>query len=95
MNSWLISRPSITLNKTSISIQVDEKAKIEATKRNTINNIEWSSSNSKIVSVDSDGEICGLKEGKATITATVSGKKVKCRVTVKNKEQESGVEEGK
>lgn len=89
INSWLISRPSITLNKTSISIQVDEKAKIEATKRNTINNIEWSSSNSKIVSVDSDGEICGLKEGKATITATVSGKKVKCRVTVKNKEQES------
>lgn len=89
INSWLISRPSITLNKTFISIQVDEKAKIEATKRNTINNIEWSSSNSKIVSVDSDGEICGLKEGKATITATVSGKKVKCRVTVKNKEQES------
>lgn len=40
INSWLISRPSITLNKTSISIQVDEKAKIEATKRNTINNIE-------------------------------------------------------
>ena len=89
INSWLISMPSITLNKTSISIQVDEKAKIEAIKRNTINNIEWSSSNPKIASVDSDGEICGLKEGKATITATVSGKKVKCRVTVKNKEQES------
>lgn len=89
INSWIKSTPSITLDKTSISIQVSEKSKIKAIYKNTINNVQWISSNPKIASVDSDGEICGLKEGRATITATVSGKKVKCTVTVKNKKQES------
>lgn len=45
--------------------------------------IRWTSSNSKVVKVASNGKITGLKAGNATITATVNGKKLKCKVKVK------------
>lgn len=47
--------------------------------------IVWSSSDQKIVSVDQKGTVKGLKEGKATITASVKGQKgmtASCTVTV-------------
>ena len=45
--------------------------------------IIWTSSDKSIVSVDEKGNVEGLKEGKATITAEVSGKKVSCEINVK------------
>ena len=86
INSWIKSTPSIVLDKTSVSVRVNEESKIEATSRNTVNNIQWSSSNSKIVSVDNNGVIHALKKGTATITASVSGKSKKCRITVTKKQ---------
>lgn len=48
--------------------------------------ITWSSSNKKVVTVDKNGKIKGIKTGTATITAkTASGKKATCKVTVVNK----------
>ncbi|MFS0637389.1 Ig-like domain-containing protein [Mesobacillus foraminis] len=48
----------------------------------TYKKINWSSSNSAIVKVDSEGNISGLAEGTADITATVDGISVICKVTV-------------
>jgi uncharacterized protein YjdB len=48
--------------------------------------VTWKSSNAKVVKVDRKGYLTVLKEGKATITATLkdgSNKSVKCVVTVK------------
>ena len=46
--------------------------------------IKWSSSNKKIATVSSKGKVTAKKKGTATITAKVSGKSYKCKVTVKN-----------
>ena len=43
----------------------------------------FTSSNKKVVKVDSKGRIKALKPGKATITVKVGNKKVKFKVTVK------------
>ena len=45
--------------------------------------VKWSSSNASILKVDSSGKITALKEGKATITAEVAGKKATTAITVK------------
>jgi len=44
--------------------------------------VTWSSSNKSYVKVDSKGKISAVKIGSATITASVSGKKLKCKITV-------------
>ena len=48
--------------------------------------VEWSSSDSSIISVE-DGVLTALKEGTATITATVGDKSVSCTITVKDPSQ--------
>ena len=45
-------------------------------------NIKWTSSNSKIASVDSKGKITAKMAGAVTITASAAGKKMECKVTV-------------
>ncbi len=48
-------------------------------------NIKWTSSNSSVATVSSDGVVKGLKAGTATITATAAnGKNATCNVTVSN-----------
>lgn len=77
---------SITLNKTSISMVVGDKEKIIATispDNATNKNITYSSFNTNIASVSSDGEIKALSDGYTTITVTSSnGKTVQCNVSV-------------
>lgn len=53
------------------------------TLKNATGKTTWSSSNSDVAKVSSAGEITALKEGTAEITATNSGKKYTCTVTVK------------
>ena len=48
----------------------------------TSKKVIWTSSNEKAVEVSSKGRIKALKPGKATITAKVAGKKLKCKVSV-------------
>ena len=45
--------------------------------------VKWSSSQKKVATVSSKGKVIAKKKGKAVITATVKGKKYKCKLTVK------------
>lgn len=69
----------IKLNKDSISLGKGETFKLTADK--TVN---WRTSNSKIVTVDKNGNIKAVGEGKAWVTAKASnGAESACTVTVK------------
>lgn len=79
---------SVTLNKKTLLLDKNEQAQLTATVKpsNATNKkVTFSSSNAKIVSVDTDGKIKGLKNGSAKITVTTAdGKKTAtCTVTVK------------
>lgn len=76
------SGTKIKLNKTSLTIPVKKAYQLKATVSGTSGTVKWSSSNSKIVYVNSSGKIAAKKTGKATITAKVNGVKASCKVTV-------------
>ncbi|HWT75870.1 MAG TPA: Ig-like domain-containing protein [Mobilitalea sp.] len=44
--------------------------------------VTWSSSNKKVASVSNKGKVTAINSGNATITAKVSGKSYKCKITV-------------
>ncbi len=71
---------AIALNRSSLSLT---KGKSYQLKFNCGSDAtSWKSSNSKIVSVDQNGKITAKKNGTATITVTLYGKKYTCKVTV-------------
>ena len=87
----VINITGISLNKTSITLTEQETTSLSATITPTNHTMErtirWTTSNSNIVSVDSQGRITAKLAGTATITATtVNGKSAKCIVTVRKKE---------
>jgi hypothetical protein len=59
--------------------------------KNTSKKVKWSVNNKKVLKIKSKSKskatFVGLKKGRATVTAKVNGKKLKCRVIVKNKVQ--------
>lgn len=57
---------------------------------NTKKKVKWKSSKPSVVSVTKKGKVTAKKKGKATITATVSGKKLRCKITVKKAAKKSG-----
>lgn len=71
---------SIRLNKSSASVL--EGKSIYLSVSGTKKKVMWSSANSKIATV-SKGKVTGKKTGKTVIIAKVSGKTLKCKVTVK------------
>lgn len=79
---------SVELDKNSMTVEVGATAKLTAIvcpSNATNNTVIWSSSNSAIARVDSDGTIYGLKRGTAIVTATAndgSGKSGSCHVDV-------------
>ena len=82
-----IDGDKITLNVTTLTLAVNEEGVIETTSLPegvTEEDLIWSSSDESIVTVDENGNIKGLKEGKATITVTTKDGKytATCEVTV-------------
>ena len=78
----------VTLDKTSISIQIESKETLLATvlpEDATNKNIRWKSDNPEIAAVDDKGKVTGVAVGEATITViTEDGDKTAtCQVTVK------------
>ncbi|HAB62496.1 MAG TPA: hypothetical protein DCE48_17670 [Lachnospiraceae bacterium] len=70
----------IKLNTTSTSIRVKQTYQLKITGSSKA--VTWSSSNKKVVTVDSKGKIKGVKKGSATITAKVSGKEYEAKITI-------------
>ena len=80
----------VTLDKTKISLYVDDSAKLTATVKpsNATNkNVTWESSNPAVASVDQNGNVKALKAGTATITVTTNDGNytASCTVTVTKK----------
>lgn len=71
------------LNKKKVTLYVGKTTKLKV--KNTKKKAKWSSSKKSVATVTKAGKVTAKKKGKATITAKVAKKKLKCTVTVKEK----------
>lgn len=74
-------KPTLTLNKTSLTLTVGESETLEATPSETGAAVTWSSSDSSVASV-SGGTVTAVAAGNATITARAGDASATCAVTV-------------
>lgn len=72
----------VKLNKTRATIYNSKSLQLKLL--NAKGKVVWKSSDRKIASVNNKGKVTGLKPGTVNITATNSGKKYTCKVTVKS-----------
>lgn len=72
--------PLIKISASSLSMETGETQvlRISGTTKVPV----WTSSNKSVVTVSSKGTVTAVKDGTATITASISGKKLSCKVTV-------------
>ena len=80
------SANTIALKPNKATLYVGESAyiKVNYKPQGMTEKCKWTSSNSKIVRVSSEGKIIAVAKGTATITAQINnGKKATCKVTVK------------
>ena len=76
---------SVTLDKTDLTLDVNDTEKLTATVNPndaTNKTVTWKSDNEGVAIVDNNGNVTAKAAGTATITATVDGKSVSCKVTV-------------
>lgn len=77
---------SIKLNKTKVTLSKGKKVKLKATvapSNATDKNVTFTSSNTKVATVNVKGVVTAKKAGKATITAKAGTKKATCKIVVK------------
>ena len=77
---------SITLNQTNLLLREGATATLAATilpDNATDKTVNWSSSDTKTVSVDNKGTVSAIQEGTAIVTAQAGGKKATCSIVVK------------
>lgn len=72
---------SVKLNKNNLSLKIGETFQLRTNISDSTKCI-WKSSNKSIITVSSTGKLRAKKAGIATVTATIKGKTVKCKVTV-------------
>ena len=81
-----VSEPtSVSLNKTALTLDVGKSYTLAKTvsPSNAVTSYTWSSSNTSVATVDSNGKVTAKKAGTATITVkTSNGKTATCKVTV-------------
>ncbi|WP_158287108.1 Ig-like domain-containing protein [Mesobacillus foraminis] len=81
-----VSTKTVKVNKTGLTLTAGKTAVLKATVSpldSTDKAVKWTSSNTRIATVDSKGKVSGKTKGTATITATVKdAKAVKVKVTV-------------
>ena len=76
---------SVTLDQTAVSMAGGEKVQLIATvtpEDATFPTVTWTSSNTDVAEVSSDGTVSAWLEGEAEITATADGVSASCTVTV-------------
>lgn len=79
--SSTVSASGIRLNKSNLTLQIGEAAKLKIL--GTKNPVSWTSSNNLVAYVSINGNVIAKKSGSTTIIATINHKKVKCNVNVK------------
>ena len=80
-----VAPTSVSLNKTSLTLDVGKSYTLTKTvsPSNAATSYTWSSSNTSVATVDSNGKVTAKKAGTATITVkTSNGKTATCKVTV-------------
>lgn len=76
---------SVTIDKTALSMNLFESEKLTATVTPADaedGELEWSSSDPEVASVDENGNVSSLKPGTAVITAKAGSKSATCNVSV-------------
>ncbi len=85
---------TVTLDKTSLVLGMGESGPLRATlsPANTGDSVKWTSSNSRVATVDSAGRVTAIGEGYATITAAsmYGTKSASCAVSVRYKTAVTG-----
>ena len=79
------AKPKLSQKKLVLKVGQTKKLKVKKVKKK----VKWSTNKKKIATVSKKGLVKARKPGKAVITAKVSGKKLKCKVTVKAKSKKS------
>lgn len=77
-----VKNPSLEISKTELTVYTVKSETLTATAK-PAETITWKSSNTAIAKVSQNGEVTGVKEGKAIIRATANGLIRECKVTVK------------
>ena len=83
-----VKNATLNLSKKSLSLQKSKTYTFKAYANKTqlkATSVKWTTSNKKIVSVNKNGTIKALKNGKAVITAKTTFGTAKCTVTVSSK----------
>ena len=87
---------SISLNITSSRLNTGSTLKLQSTIKSNINNAEeyvkWSSSNTSVAPVDSNGVVTGMKKGSAEITATIGNLSSTAVITVVDGGNDTNIE---
>ena len=82
----IYSNESISLDQSSMDINVGDSQQLTATTTPASVGVTWTSSDSSVATVDSNGNVTGVKDGTCTITATTAdGLTATCTVTVSPK----------
>lgn len=76
---------AVKISKTKQTLYVGQSITLKVT--GTKKKVKWSSTNKKVATVTQKGKIKAKQAGVATIKATVTKKVLKCKITVKKKEQ--------
>ena len=79
------------INKSKVTLEKDGYIKLKMV--GTSEKVKWSSKNKKIAKVSSKGTVTAISEGTTTITATLSGKKYTCLVSVVDSNKPQAVKE--
>lgn len=78
LESHAASKIKLSKKKVSTNVGKSFTLKVKGTKKK----VKWKSSNKKVATVSTKGKVKAKKSGKATITAKVGNKKLKCKVIV-------------
>ena len=77
-----VKNPAPSLNKKSLTLYRGGTFRLAV--QYPTSKVKWSNSNKSVATVNSTGTVVAKKNGKATITAAMRGRKLKCSVVVKS-----------